>query len=420
MTSEPECVYLSSSDEEVPNKQPRLSDATSVQWTGKLRSVQKKPIQSSITTCLGKNNTECDVSVGTSKRRLTINRKNTDTAVASSSSSSREDSGSPCQSSISKFISSCEAFLTPSTEKIRKKLHKLYGLSPNLKEEIGKFIVTVCPIRRENVFTKIKMVLDEVRKCEASAENGEKTPKEAELLPPLDEVLESKLKKMDKAMTRIHSKIKELREREVDLDDEDNSCYLLEERLTQKFLKIHGMYCKLQGAPAKFKSSKIRFEEKEIIVFSSGDGNPKKDVMSASYSTSLPQDCFKKSVEVMKLARVGQHWDSLHGYVDDTPTSIPDQLTKDEELQRKLQENMKLGEENLEKVLNAYATQQEDLKLEPEEYDSGEESPNDDEDEEGTNAIDDKESEDGNRPLELSRTLALARGTEQFSFGGRM
>ena len=99
------------------------------------------------------------------------------------------------------FISSCEAFLTPSTEKIRKKLHKLYGLSPNLKEEIGKFIDTVGPIRRENVFTKIKMVLDEVRKCEASAENGEKTPKEAELLPPLDEVLESRLKKMDKAMT---------------------------------------------------------------------------------------------------------------------------------------------------------------------------------------------------------------------------
>jgi len=53
----------------------------------------------------------------------------------------------------------------------------------------------------------------------------------------------------------------------------------------------------------------------------------------------------------MKLARVGQHWDSLHGYVHDTPTSIPDQLTKDEELQRKLQENMKLGEENLEKVI---------------------------------------------------------------------
>ena len=54
----------------------------------------------------------------------------------------------------------------------------------------------------------------------------------------------------------------------------------------------------------------------------------------------------------MKLARVGQHWDSLHGYVDDTPTSIPDQLTKDEELQRKLQENIwSLEKKNLEKVI---------------------------------------------------------------------
>lgn len=56
------------------------------------------------------------------------------------------------------------------------------------------------------------------------------TEQPAEPLTEEEKKTEKKLKKVEKMMKKISEKIQELDEAEVDLDDEDNSSYLVQER----------------------------------------------------------------------------------------------------------------------------------------------------------------------------------------------
>ncbi|KAK3857392.1 hypothetical protein Pcinc_036355, partial [Petrolisthes cinctipes] len=187
----------------------------------------------------------------------------------------------------------------------------------------------------------------------------------------------SRLRKVDQKMKQISDKIKELQTAEVDLDDEDNSAYLVEERLKKQFSKLHDYYCKLAqcstatGRPIERKIKYTGSRWTEINKRISAWVNKNKEfpdyldilnlVKKVTKESSLPlrpetvrvqaQEIFHDIGKVLKERRESDDLYNIYSYGDD---ETDDPANTDTQLNQKLIDNESIAKDKLEKVFQEF------------------------------------------------------------------
>ncbi|XP_050714491.1 death domain-associated protein 6-like [Eriocheir sinensis] len=275
-------------------------------------------------------------------------------------------------------------------KKIRDKLWKYYHLAHTSYTHSKKFIqiveASIDKLTISNTYVIIKDLLDSLKRYkdspfreklseeESAGTSREGTPAPIEVE---DSKTNRKLKKIDKMMKEIAQKIKDLENQEVDLDDEVNSTYLVEERLKRQFTKLHSYYCRLAncspatGRPTekKFKFRGSRWQEinKRITAWV----NKHKEfpdytdilnlVKKVTQQSSLPlrpetvrvqaQEIFRDVGKMLKYRRESDDLYSIYSYADEEGE---DPALEDEELNDKLKQNEKAAEEKLNKIFQEY------------------------------------------------------------------
>ncbi|KAK7068858.1 hypothetical protein SK128_018231, partial [Halocaridina rubra] len=289
---------------------------------------------------------------------------------------------------VERFMSRWEELKSSKEDqKIRDKLWKHYYLAhssfTHSKRFIGLLERSTNRLSIDNIYVLIKDLLDYLKrykdqpyrekvKNEASSNNESPVPE-----TPEERKRNRRLHKIEKKMKEISDKIRELEMQEIDLDDEDNSSYLIEDRLKRQFNKLHEYYCKVAecssatGRPIekKFRYTGSRYEEvnKRITAWV----NKTKEFPSyvdilhllkkVTCESMLPlrpetvrvqaQEIFRDVGRILKDRRESDDLYCIYSYVDD---ELPDPAATDEELAQKLNENESLAKENLDKVFQEF------------------------------------------------------------------
>ncbi|XP_047496791.1 death domain-associated protein 6-like [Penaeus chinensis] len=313
-----------------------------------------------------------------------------------------EENSETSIAALENFVSRWEEIKSSKEDqKIREKLWKYYYLAHSSYVHSRKFIKLVETSTRkltlDNIYVIIKDLLDSLKHYK-DLPYGEKLPEEdgwekkgdknetateaAEGEPAVELTEEekkrnSRLRKVEKKMKEISDKIKELEKAEVDLDDEDNSAYLVEERLKRQFSKLHDYYCRIaQCSPAtgrpierKFKYQGSRYPEINKRISAWVNKNKEfpdyVDVLNlvkkVTKQSSLPlrpetvrvqaQEIFRDVGRILKERRESDDLYNIYGYAEE---EVPDPAAEDDELSRKLQENETIAKEKLDKIFQDY------------------------------------------------------------------
>ncbi|XP_071541296.1 uncharacterized protein [Panulirus ornatus] len=307
---------------------------------------------------------------------------------------SAEEDSETSIAALEKFVSRWEEVNSSKDDnKIREKLWKYYYLAHSSYTHSRKFIQLMEGATRklsvDNIYVVIKDILDSLKRYkdvpheEKRRVSGDESMGEAGEASPLPEETEeekkrsSRLRKVEKKMKEISDKIKELESAEVDLDDETNSAYLVEERLKRQFSKLHDYYCKIaQCSPATGRPIERRFRYQgsrwpEINKRISAWVNKNKEfpdyvdilnlVKKVTKQTSLPlrpetvrvqaQEIFRDVGRMLKERRESDDLYNIYAYAED---EIEDPALQDEELNQKLVENESVAKEKLEKVFQEF------------------------------------------------------------------
>ncbi|XP_076068919.1 uncharacterized protein LOC143041098 isoform X2 [Oratosquilla oratoria] len=287
--------------------------------------------------------------------------------------------------------------------KIKDKLWKNYYLAHTSFTHSQKFILMCDSFARrlsiDNVYVMIKDLIDSLKHYkdrpykeiddwtkevkEDSIENPEESE---ENLSEEEKKRLKKLRKIEKKMKQICDKIKECEELEVDLDDEDNSVYLVEDRLKRQFSRLHDYYCKLaQCSPAtgrpverKFRYDGSRYGEinKRITAWV----NKHKifpdysDVLNlvkrVTRDSSLPlrpetvrvqaQEIFRDVGKMLKERRQSDDLYSIYAYVPPSKEGEVDKdpAANDTDLNQQLLENEKTAREKTEKIFELFVNKE--------------------------------------------------------------
>lgn len=305
-----------------------------------------------------------------------------------------EENSETSIAALENFVSRWEEIKSSKEDqKIREKLWKYYYLAHSSYVHSRKFINLVESSTRkltlDNIYVIIKDLLDSLKHYKdlpyGEKNKGDKneTATDAEEGEPAVELTEeekkrnSRLRKVEKKMKEISDKIKELERAEVDLDDEDNSAYLVEERLKRQFSKLHDYYCRIaQCSPAtgrpierKFKYQGSRYPEINKRISAWVNKNKEfpdyVDVLNlvkkVTKQSSLPlrpetvrvqaQEIFRDVGRMLKERRESDDLYNIYGYAEE---EMPDPAAEDDELSRKLQENETIAKQKLDKIFQDY------------------------------------------------------------------
>ncbi|XP_045134935.1 death domain-associated protein 6-like isoform X2 [Portunus trituberculatus] len=283
-----------------------------------------------------------------------------------------------------------EIKISKDDEKIRDKLWKHYHLAQTSYTHSKKFIQIIEASTRKltsgNIYVVIKDILDCLKQykdmpyrqkgseAESAGTSREGTPTPTE---PENSKVNKRLRKVEKKMEELAKKIKELENQEVDLDDDDNSAYLVEDRIKRQFAKLHDYYCRVAncstaiGRPIekKFRYKGSRWVEinKRITAWV----NKYKEfpdyvdilnlVKKVTKQSNLPlrpetvrvqaQEIFRDVGKILKYRRESDDLYSIYSYVEEEGE---DPAKQDEALDQQLKENEKIASENLNKVFQDF------------------------------------------------------------------
>ncbi|XP_045625109.2 death domain-associated protein 6 [Procambarus clarkii] len=306
-----------------------------------------------------------------------------------------EENSETSIASLENFVSRWEEVKSSKDDhKIRDKLWKYYYLSHSSYTHSRKFINMIESATRklsiDNIYVVIKDILDSLKRYKDAPFgdkkqriSGEESTGEGGVSSPLPEETEeekkraSRLRKVEKKMKEISDKIKELESSEVDLDDEANSSYLVEERLKRQFTKLHDYYCKIaQCSPAtgrpierKFRYQGSRWSEvnKRITAWvnKTKEFPDYVDILNllkkVTKQSSLPlrpetvrvqaQEIFRDVGRMLKERRESDDLYNIYSYADD---DVEDPAIKDEDLNQQLTENESIAKDKLEKIFQEF------------------------------------------------------------------
>ncbi|XP_018006851.1 uncharacterized protein DDB_G0283697 [Hyalella azteca] len=312
-----------------------------------------------------------------------------------------DDESHQIKDSVSKFIEKWESVKgakDKSDKKIEEKIWRYFYLAHTSFTHSKLFrrnIETAMNrINSDNVYVLIKDLLDclksykDVPYQEPSRDNNVTTEASCEPPRPLTEEeakTEKKLRKIEKTMAKIAEQIKVLDEAEVDLDDEDNSAYLVQERLKAQFMKLDDYYCRLAGCSRstgrplekRFRYQGSRYPEINQRI--SAWINKHREfpdyldvlnlVKKVTNESALPlrpetvrvqaQEIFRDVGKMLKERRENDDLYSIYSYCD---SDAPDPATQNPELAAILDENAVVASNKLSKVFQEFVDKETEMR----------------------------------------------------------
>ncbi|XP_015124051.1 death domain-associated protein 6 [Diachasma alloeum] len=318
----------------------------------------------------------------------------------------RNDIGSEV---FAQFLSLClTKDRSPDMKKIVEKLKRRYEQTDPAYVQCPAFISLLNEkrdslMKEGSVYTHICEIHSEM-KCR---KKGAVLPKEEEVAEEsaVEEVraesspVDRRVKLLSKAMTKCEKRIKELREAEVDWDDDDNSNYMKLSKYEEKMTRMYAKMCELTGddydagrrylKPKNLKVTGIPDVDQAIISFMSKKLKDKRKRTQQGLSTAncviFPDycdiiNCIKECNEQQKLrmkeekieevakkafADLGNHLQKVRK--DDLIDSFSlvlentsDPARENPELLRKLEESKAAGRKKMDEIFEEFARRQDE------------------------------------------------------------
>ncbi|KAF2368028.1 hypothetical protein FHG87_001201 [Trinorchestia longiramus] len=335
---------------------------------------------------------QCITSDSCEAERGSIHQKKHLMALGSNDEKQDQDESSTSKASVSEFIkkwTSLKGRLDRNDKKIEDKIWKYYYLAHSSFTHSKTFLknveFAVTRLNIDNVYVLIKDFLDclksykdvpykEVSSSDVQATDTTEQPQPASIE---DSAVQKKLRKIEKTMKKLDEQIKVLDETEVDLSDEDNSAYLVQERLKAQFMKLDDYYCKLAGcsrSTGRPVEKRFRYEGSrysEINQRISAWINKHREfpdyqdvlnlVKKVTDDSALPlrpetvrvqaQEIFRDVGKMLKERRENDDLYSIYSYCD---SDVPDPASQNPDLASTLDENARIASEKLVKVFQEY------------------------------------------------------------------
>ena len=272
---------------------------------------------------------------------------------------------------LNELIEACRSAESSADMKkvIKKKLLKYYhSVHPDYvksKNFLKSLKEITNEIRKEPhlVYTKLKVILDELdsrRKSKASVITSEDS---VEMKGTGDETKDSYLKKLYKALVKLKRHIADLEVAEVDWDDDEDSSYIKKVRYEKRACEIYKKICELTGESAdahRIVKKPIKFKGTDFPAFNAKLKklvNKKKsfpnyldvlkllDYCNKTHNFGLTndqlkpyaQDAFEKLGKALQKRRKDDFYESAVSYVGKTKDPAKD----DPELRAQLEKNKK-------------------------------------------------------------------------------
>ncbi|XP_077506448.1 uncharacterized protein LOC144115821 isoform X2 [Amblyomma americanum] len=213
--------------------------------------------------------------------------------------------------------------------------------------------------------------------------------------------------------------IRQLREEEVDFnEDDEDSAYIQEDRLTKRAWNVWRKLCKLEGRHPntgceqykKFHFTgtiypAINAEVERLVnnrIFPDFTdirnlvkrANEQEDLgLDRKETETIAEEVFTSVGRELQRRRKRDELNSAMAYLDDYGDYGRDPAKNDPELRAKLEENTNVYQKRMDDVIQAYVNKQQELKLEPQEV--GEEDCDRSPEQDSSNLSDDEENEKG-------------------------
>ncbi|XP_008212057.1 death domain-associated protein 6 isoform X2 [Nasonia vitripennis] len=355
----------------------------------------------------------------------------------------------PSENVFMKFVESCKQ-KNPSeeTKKILSKLKKRFDKLDSHDKDDEEFqmflkisLQKVSNDSNDKFYTYIQEVHEEVKRrsnrlqLSTSSERESSTGAEQQTIEETKNAQDieiskqdmKKVKKIEKAIRICLKRIRELEEKEVDFDAEENSAYLQEDRYKRKLVELCNSLSDIVGdRMLKKEIYKKQIRRKDIPGEMTGISTVDEAIISF-INTNIKQvnklkhikhpyaiadyllvpdypdilDCivkcdkekdleltkkkmeqlaktaFKSIGSYLKKQRVLESEEYISSFID--ATTEPDPAAKDPELNKRLQNNKKEGDKKLEEIFKKYVDKQEGLSVEELENLNDEESAHEDE-----------------------------------------
>ncbi|XP_046398738.1 nucleolin 2-like [Ischnura elegans] len=249
-------------------------------------------------------------------------------------------------------------------------------------------------------------------------------------------VNEGHCKKLEKLFEKVYRKVKQLEEKEVDWDDEENSNYIRLEAYKRRLWAIWEKWKEASGRSddvKKLKHQKVAFSETshpdldraiekhvnktkcfpdylDIYKITSETLNKDKG-FSEEEIKSIASTAFQKLGNQLQKRRVLDFWNCCFSYLpsgSDGSVSVSDPADDDAELAKALRENKEKYNKKISDVIDCFVVKQVDELHEPEEV-----VLNSD-DEVSTHSGDEEESEEEDKPEDI---ICISSSSEEHSGG---
>ncbi|XP_041973659.1 titin-like [Aricia agestis] len=315
-----------------------------------------------------------------------------------------------------KFIDTCFEIENSDDMKkiVEKKIKAYYKQCPKEYVESEEFIDMVASKTAsikagpDKMYLFIKDVVDELnmqrKLAKAQEAKKEDVPKIAEesLIKKGEEgeygtKRARQIRKLEKTIKQLHRAIQKLEEQEVDLDDEENSMYLLTERYKERLVRVHAKFRQMTntkmpsepriviearpGCPQgpakkleKFVNKKVPigaplpFPDFHDVLRCVRDANEEDGLGWSNLEMEAEaRDLFERCGKKLKRRRQENEWRISVASRIQTDNQEKDPAEDNAELKRKLCENKLIAAKRESEVFNKYADRQHQLKLEPEE-----------------------------------------------------
>jgi len=166
---------------------------------------------------------------------------------------------------FNELLQQCKKYFKfPQDEKIIEKMTKYfqeinvsYRYSAQCSSLLESLNVQV-ERRKGDIYVFVKEVLDEFKKCKTNLASNEDN----------DAAKSRRIKKLEKLLEMLDRKIKKVQEKEVDLNADNHSDYILECKLKEKFIKVYNLISELTGCDkneASCPRKKINFNGKMLL-----------------------------------------------------------------------------------------------------------------------------------------------------------
>lgn len=352
--------------------------------------------------------------------------------------SSVEQQEAPSDSSLhtdlfNEFLAECKKYFKfPQDDKIVGKLKKYftavdadYKVSTQCVSLLKMFIEQL-EDRKNDIYVFVKEILDEFKKQKT---NSDWVKNQTDIL-----VKPERIKKLEKYLEVLDRKIKKIQEKEVDLDADNNSDYILECRLKDRFVKVYNLLAKLTGcykneasiSRRKINFNATRYPEINRDISKRFSKNPEfpdfvtmvqiikrtneKESLHLSevLMHQLAKEAFVEVGEELKRRRQCDFVSNIGCHLtDDIDFDRSDPAATDEALKTKLIQNQQIGKKRLEEVLEKFSSMKELPPSVSDESDNAESEISEQSDENDTEI--DEPPEESSDPLKMNSHDPMSR-----------